>query len=125
MIKVVFVGDEPSKLNLLKDYAFVGARCFKRLCDWIKIIDANFSLCVNSSQDELKDVCTLHADGFKIIALGFKASQRLTAMGIPHYEMPHPSGRCLKLNDKAYLAACLDNAKAYVRTDICSDHYSA
>lgn len=119
MIKVIFVGDEPSKLNLLKDTAFIGARCFKRLCEWIKIIDADFYYCVNSSPDELTDIGTLYNDGFKVIALGTTASKRLSDIGIPHYEMPHPSGRNLKLNDTEYLSICLDNAKSYVRINIC------
>lgn len=42
MIKVVFVGDEPSKTNVSPDIAFVGAKCFNTVVQWIKELNPDY-----------------------------------------------------------------------------------
>lgn len=121
MIKIVFVGDRPSKTNVSRYAAFVGARCFKRLTEWIKIVAPDFYVCYNINQDyhldiqSLNEIIDLHANGFKVIALGKEAHAALDEGGVPHYELPHPSGRNLQINDPKFIKACLDNAKTYAR----------
>ena len=105
MIKVVFVGDQPSQTNVHHEIAFVGAKCFERLVSWIKQLPIDFYVCVNSfSEGDTHKIQALKNDGFKVIALGNKASNRLSALKIQHYKLPHPSGLNRKLNDKQYMA---------------------
>jgi uracil-DNA glycosylase len=40
----------------------------------------------------------------KIVALGKTAAKALTLLGVAFYEMPHPSGRNRKLNDKEFVS---------------------
>lgn len=121
MVKVVFVGDKPSKLNINCNVPFVGAKCFKRVLDWIKIIAPDFYVCYNVNQHwgldkrALNDIIDLHEAGFKVVALGLKAHTALDERGVPHYELPHPSGLNVKLNNREYVDTCLNNAKSYVR----------
>lgn len=114
MKKVVFVGDCPSPLNTAKSIAFVGSKSFPRLVEWIKAIDADFYICLNSSPGELLTIGQLMADGFKVIALGNAASERLEGLQIPHYALPHPSGRNRKVNVGVTVETWLDLAKTYV-----------
>lgn len=114
MKKVVFVGDEPSKLNINSDIPFVGAKCFPKLVQWIKYIDPDYYLCVNSVKDsDLSLIKDLHNSNFKVIALGQKASIRLVKMRIGHFVLPHPSGLNRLLNDKEKVAKTLSAAKAF------------
>lgn len=50
----------------------------------------------------------------KIVALGKTAAKALSMMGVPHYEMPHPSGRNRKLNDANYVAAKVKGLTDYI-----------
>lgn len=117
MKKVVFVGDKPSRTNV-SHLAFVGARCFPRLVEWISAIGADYYVCLNSSNDELDVIETLLADGFRVIALGMSASERLNERNISHYCIPHPSGRNRKMNDAISVQEWLDLAKAYVEAEM-------
>lgn len=103
MIKAVFVGDEPSRLNRNIDIAFVGARCFPTLVEWIAKLPVDYYVCINSNkQSDLDKIKCLADNGFKVVALGNKASRRLKDM--EHYMLPHPSGLNRKLNNKQELA---------------------
>lgn len=113
MLKVVFVGDEPSRINIDPDIAFVGAKCFQRLTEWINYLSPDYYICLNSHTDrDISKIGILELNGFKIIALGVNASKRLEESGITHFKLPHPSGLNRQLNDKRYveqhLDACLD-----------------
>lgn len=114
MKKVLFIGDTPSKKNITPGLAFLGAACFPTLIEWIKVIQADFYLCLNSSQTEMKLVPKLYEEGFSIIALGKVAAARLDNLGIPYYELPHPSGRTSKLNEGPTIETWLDLARQYV-----------
>ena len=116
MIKVVFVGDEPSKLNISENIPFVGAKCFKTLVEWIKFILPDYYVCLNSKHPLFfQDIQDLANSGFKIIALGINASKVLKSYNLGHHKMDHPSGLNRKLNDKHYTAEMLIKAFRYVR----------
>jgi uracil-DNA glycosylase len=115
MIKVVFVGDEPSKTNVSPDVAFVGAKCFNTVVEWIKQLQPDYYICLNSDTiSQLSDIKRLEKAGFKVVAFGVKASKRLEKMQIPHCVMPHPSGLNRKLNNKQQLALDLYHAHSYI-----------
>ena len=50
----------------------------------------------------------------KIVSLGKTAHTALEMAGIAHLEMPHPSGRNFKLNNKDYVAACIERLRVYI-----------
>ena len=103
-MKIVFVGDEPSKSNISPDIPFVGAKCFPRLITWINRLKPDYYIVLNSDTvGSISDVNKLYKFGFIVIALGQKASQRLTKFGIPHKSLPHPSGLNRKINNKKYI----------------------
>lgn len=115
MTKVVFVGDGPSKTNVSPDVAFVGAKCFTTVVEWIKELNPDFYVCLNSDTcSQLSDIRALAKSGFKVIAFGNKASERLMKMHIGHHMMPHPSGLNRKLNDKKYVALELYHAHSFI-----------
>ena len=49
----------------------------------------------------------------KIVALGKTAHRALTMAGIPHLEMPHPSGLNRKLNCPFYVNECISKLRDY------------
>ena len=50
------------------------------------------------------------------VALGNEASAALTALKVPHFKLPHPSGLNRKLNDKAYVDRVLRDCATYIRS---------
>lgn len=115
MIKVVFVGDSPSALNISPEIPFVGAASFKRLVQWIKYIEPDYYIVLNSSapQDKAK-IIDLYANGFHVVCLGIKAFEQLPP-DIGSMVLPHPSGLNRKLNDTKFLDKKLHEAWNYVR----------
>jgi hypothetical protein len=116
MTKVVFVGEEPSKLNVDPNIPFVGARCFKTLVSWIKELQPDYYVCLNCSKlEDIDKLLKLYCKGeFSVIALGNKASKTISKYGIEHHKMPHPSGKNFKLNNKQYVALELYHAHSYL-----------
>lgn len=49
----------------------------------------------------------------RIVALGKHASEMVSRLGLKYLELPHPSGLNRKLNDKDYVAECLNRLRAY------------
>lgn len=123
MIKVCFVGDSPSNTNSHKDIAFVGAKCFPRLVEWIGQIKPDYYVCLNSSTaTDVDKIFALRDAGFIFIVLGNKASKVLkTELLIEHYLLPHPSGLNRKLNNDMEIRLSLIEAHLYVRLEINSD----
>lgn len=115
MVNVVFVGDEPSDLNISPEIPFVGAKSFKRLVQWINYIKPDYYVVLNSSASEdIVKILNLYNNGFKIITLGEKASKRLNGL-VEFAGLPHPSGRNLQVNDIAEMGIALGRAKDYVQ----------
>lgn len=113
MIKVAFIGDEPSPLNVHFDIPFVGARCFNTIMEWINTLSPDYYICLNShTPREMDKIHVLAEQGFKLVALGEKASKRLG--NLPHFKLPHPSGLNRQMNDKKQLALNLIACKNYM-----------
>jgi hypothetical protein len=119
MMKVLFVGEQEAEGNVHYAVAFVGSKCFKRLVQWIREIDPDFYVTININDARSYSIIqALHADGFKLIALGCVASEALRNMEIEHLKLPHPSGLNRKLNNKKTVKEMLVTAKKYVRDQL-------
>lgn len=116
MANVVFVGDEPSKTNIDVDVAFVGAKCFQRLTEWINYLGPDYYICLNSHTiRDISKIGILELNGFKIVALGAKASKRLEDNGITHFKLSHPSGLNRKINDQKAIEHELDTCLVWLQ----------
>ena len=113
---VVFVGDEPSWLNLNPDVAFEGSRSMPTLKKWIDQLRIVKYHLTNSHSQELLSVVAYNY--FKrdivVVALGNKASERLTKWNVKHFKLPHPSPKNRKLNDEKYIDFELEKCKHYI-----------
>jgi len=123
MIKTIFVGDKPSPRMKPKAKAFDGAVCHKRLQSWINEICAHPCALFNRVDVELLihvNVQKRAEDAkvnlpFKFVALGNEASKFLEEQSVPHFKLPHPSGRNRKLNNKKFIEEQLILAKEYLQ----------
>jgi len=112
-MKVVFVGDKPKAKN---KRAFQDAGCADKLQRWARQIGALEVHMTNRVLKRMpKEVLKLMKENYKIIALGKSAEKALTKLGVPHYPMPHPSGRNRLLNDTDYEAFVIDDCKRWLR----------
>ena len=120
MITILFVGSNPSNASTV-DIAFhASTKSSKILTEWCKDIEGakmHVNVCdvktegnkplTQAQIDEnlllLKFKVTV-ANADRVVALGKAAAKALTLLGVEQYEMPHPSGRNRKLNDKAWVA---------------------
>lgn len=113
MAYVLFVGDEPSKKNTHPSVPFAGAACHKRLVKWLSFLQPKYYHCINSNTEEqLEAAASLEASGFRVVALGNKASERLCR--IPHIVLPHPSPKNRALNDSEAESDALKEAYYYI-----------
>ena len=113
---VIFVGDEPSKLNKDPNVAFIGARSYPTLVSWIKKLEVDIPIAMNSNTTELLMSIKAYANnGAAIVALGNKASSRMDSIGVSYFKLPHPSGRNRKLNNKEFVDLELEKCKNYLK----------
>jgi hypothetical protein len=116
-MRVVFVGDRPSRLNYDPETAFVGTPSFTNLCKWIAKMHVTDFVMVNSySHGDVVNICVQKNSGErKFVALGNKASERLKDMDIEHFKLPHPSPRNRKLNNKKLIDSELRKCYDYLK----------
>jgi len=120
---IIFIGSEPGKKNVNLKVPFVGTKSYKRLLEWIYLMNIDISevYTMNASDitwsrpefDEIGDhrlTCEYDA----IVALGGNVHKKLRKLGHEHYKLHHPSGLCRINNDKAAVEAALKAAKAYI-----------
>lgn len=113
---VIFVGDEPSKLNEDPEVAFVGSKSYPTLMKWINSFNLHDYRVVNSHKEELlKHIRLAYFRGAVVIALGNKASERLESVQVNHFKLPHPSPRNRLLNDPNYVDSELEKCKNYIK----------
>jgi hypothetical protein len=111
-LKVVFVGDRPKARN---KRAFQDAGCAEKLHRWAQEIGAQEVHMTNQVLKRMpREVRKLMAAEFKVVALGKSAEKALSKLKVPHYPMPHPSGRNRLLNDTEYEAFCVDDCKRWL-----------
>jgi len=117
MLKVVFVGDEPSSLNASPEIPFVGSRSLNLLIEYIKIIKPDYYIVVNSSAPEdIAKILVLYDQGFRIITLGQAASNRIDKLKLGEaYNLPHPSPRNRGANNKKGLTTLLSACAEWCR----------
>ncbi len=110
---ILFVGDQPSK-RTDPDVPFRGAACEARLKNWIKqIIPNDETYQIINTTSGLAIWCLWAVDdGYPIIALGNNASKYLKTL--PHFKLPHPSGRNRQINDETFINEKLLQAKEYI-----------
>jgi uracil-DNA glycosylase len=116
-MKVVFVGDKPSRLNDDPSIAFVGTPSFTNLCKWIAKMEVSNFIMVNSwTHADSIEICRLLNEGDKVfVALGNYASKRLNDMFIQHFKLPHPSPKNRMLNNKANIEFQLNKCYLYIK----------
>lgn len=109
-MNVLIVGDSPSRLNTTPEIAFVGARSYPTLMDWIERMGIERYELINSDTP----VCmrTIKNWTGPIIALGKEAQGRLFRAGIKHIQLPHPSGLNRQTNDDEFITRQLGRAVA-------------
>lgn len=129
-MKVLLVGQNPSRHNLDPKVAFKGSKSFKVIEDWVQemsLIESAYMI-VNAfpkvNQTYKKKDIELAVDRInhymkivkpnKVVALGRMAAKVLKKANIDHFELPHPSGLNRKLNDVEWLQEELNKAREYI-----------
>ena len=105
---IAFVGDTPSAKNVDPNVPFVGTQSYKRLLEWIWMMDVDISEVSLFNRGDLIPF----RDTTKVVALGNNASEWLGR--VPHFKLPHPSGRNRKLNDEKYVRKVLQQCKKWL-----------
>ena len=117
-MKVLFVGDEPSKFNKDPSVAFVGAKCYSRVLEWCSYLKLKSPEFLNSNSEYLlSEIKKKYQAGYKIICLGKKAQKRLDMYDIPYIFLPHPSGLNRQINDKVFIKKQLDECFKSLNND--------
>lgn len=114
---ILLVGDRPSK-RTDPDVPFKGAACEPRLKNWINNItkDIKEVRVVNTTSPHfLLAVIMAGMANIPIIALGNNASAALRKEFVPHFKLPHPSGRNRQINDELYIKIRLSCCRGYVK----------
>ena len=107
---IIFVGEKPSSKNKNKDVAFVGTPSYKRLLSWIYECNISLNNVFVFNMDQVtvrfnyvvcsdKDTTVELIDEDVVVALGDTVGKYLTARGIKHIQIPHPSPRNRLWND--------------------------
>jgi len=110
---IVFVGDRPSSRNKSKYVAFVGTPSYRRLLEWIYIMDVDISECLTcNTTDPWAYDQIMQAD--KVIALGRVAQKFVRQFREDFFRMPHPSPLNRHLNDEVFVRRCLKDCKVYL-----------
>jgi uracil-DNA glycosylase len=117
---ILFVGDKPSPKMKPGAKPFEGAACEARLKAWIKELGLTLnnyernSCCIINQIDLARSELLVTVCKPYIVALGNNASKALGK--IPHFKLPHPSGRNRQINDKSYIEARLAECKKYIES---------
>ncbi len=121
---IYFVADAPAPDNISPLVPLVGTGSYKNLLKWIGDMDIDITRVrmYNQSDDPFGNTISrltlnkaVELDQIKVIALGQKASNYLSNVGVDEYfVLPHPSPKNRLLNDKEYVSIKLSNCKKYI-----------
>lgn len=126
---IIFVGDKPSTKMKPGARPFEGAACEKRLYEWIRAVlpaprEMNWEYpafkVINKVDVTYLDLCENIRCGVLFIALGNAAAKELQCVshcgiGVPHFKLPHPSGRNRQINDKEFIDKKLKECKDWIK----------
>jgi uracil-DNA glycosylase len=122
---IIFVGDKPSNKNKCPSIPFVGTQSYKRLLEWIWIMDIDISQVRLCNKDFIHGT---YEDWY--IPLGNEAEkavkerlffvwnwkkQKEEIIEPYYFKLPHPSGLNRKLNDKKWLNQQLKECKEWLQ----------
>lgn len=122
---ITFIGDKPSKKNTNAEIAFEGTLSGKTLDKWISFLDLNPKtqvIKINSVDETLElHVLASYLFGDIIVTLGKESKRKVDEIVVKSniknlklFELPHPSPRNRKLNDKEYVQEVLTFLKKEV-----------
>jgi hypothetical protein len=118
---IIFVGDKPSPKMKFGAKPFEGAACENRLHGWIQFVlkpkDKSVAtitcMLINQYDHSFGKLSAwYYRDKHIFIALGNNASRALSY--IPHFKLPHPSGKNRQINDKAFIYNKLQECRAWL-----------
>lgn len=111
---ILFVADRPSPKMKPGARPFEGASSEARLKEWISALGVSDFTIVNQSDTVIaaSAVKTARVLGYPIIAIGNNASKALG--NIPHFKVPHPSGRNRQLNNPKFVQKVLQDCKQWL-----------
>ena len=128
-MKVLFIGDKPSK-RTDPNKAFKGAACEKRLTRWIEkvtlkaglagwLIDPicreEYELINRVDKDAIYKTMEYYIQDWPIITLGNEAEKFLLSLSIYSYsKLPHPSGKNRQINDLKLINSSLKSCRSYI-----------
>lgn len=114
--KVLIIGDKPSARMRFGAKPFEGAKCEKRLMEWILFLELeNFGIVNSNTGLDILGILNCYNSGYKLITLGNNAFNRLKKIGINSFKLPHPSFRNRKLNNKKYEKEQLELCKKWLK----------
>lgn len=116
---ILFVGDKPS-IKTDPNVPFKGASCEKRLNSWVNQLNDYYGCDEHEIINQISSMFVIKAyfyfeRGGPIIALGNNASKALDKLDIPHFKLPHPSGRNRQINDKEFIKVKLEECRQYIK----------
>lgn len=132
-MKVLFIGQNPSKTNIDENVAFVGSKSYGTLVVWMRHLGLEHGerLFVNASKklgkvgmkdiDEAGLFNAMMNRPDKIVCLGKYSEKGWNKIAklygwskIKTFTLSHPSGLNRKLNDPTYVSSILDKCKEYL-----------
>jgi uracil-DNA glycosylase len=129
-MRIVFVGSNPSQKRKLNGAFTPDTVSGRVLHEWIRAAEIDLWHTLNivdyiteNNRPLNKSEILPHIPHIKlslsfctkIVAMGKTAHKALQLAGIPHLEMPHPSGLNRKLNDPEYVSKCIAMLRDYAR----------
>lgn len=114
-MRVLYVGQEPSRKNTHENVAFSGTQSGATLNEWLKELPGTPVL-TNASYHLLPFlVLQFETAEYPIIAVGKEASIALAKLGCSKWcSIPHPSRVNRQLNDPSFVAKKLDTARKFI-----------
>jgi hypothetical protein len=115
---IIFVGDKPSPRMKPGAKPFQGAVCNARLYDWIKsVLPSPYESAPKWGYPAFKVINSSsvreYFETHHFVALGNNASRALGS--IPHFKLPHPSGRNRQINDTAFINEKLKKCREWLK----------